>query len=96
MVAVDIGTLLRESGMERVSILKIDVEGAEAIIFSANYEAWINNVDNIVIELHDDSDFGESSKVFFDAISGRSFEVSRSGELVVCRRGIKPKTMVRY
>ena len=31
--AVDVGTLIRDSGHERVCILKIDVEGAEEIIF---------------------------------------------------------------
>jgi len=84
MVAVDLGTLLRESGQKRASILKIDIEGAEAVVFSENYESWIKAVDNIVIELHEDSPLGASSSVFFKAISGRSFEISRCGELTVC------------
>jgi FkbM family methyltransferase len=85
MVAVDIGSLVRDAGLKRVSLLKVDIEGAEAVVFAENYESWINMVDNIAIELHDDTEFGEASSVFFDAISTRPFVVSRSGELTVCR-----------
>jgi FkbM family methyltransferase len=86
MVAVDVGTLLDESGFERISLLKLDVEGAEAVIFASNYERWIDRVDNIAIELHDDSSFGNASAVFARAIANRGFVVSRHGEITVCRR----------
>ena len=81
---IDIATLLQKSGHHRISILKIDVEGAEAVIFSANYQSWIGNVDAIVIELHDDSLFGKASEIFHSAIEGRHFQVSRSGEITIC------------
>ena len=84
--AVDVGTLLRESGHERISILKIDIEGAEAVVFSAGCEDWLAKVDTLVIELHDDTSFGDCSRVFAQAISGQDFAVSRAGELTVCRR----------
>jgi FkbM family methyltransferase len=84
--AVDVETLLRESGYERISILKIDIEGAEAIVFSEGYEGWLSKVDTLVIELHDDSPFGNCSQVFSQAISGQAFTISRAGELTVCRR----------
>ena len=83
---VDIGTLLDDSGHERISILKIDVEGAEAEIFSSGYEGWIDRVDNLVIELHDDTSFGDCSAIFHRAIAGRGFTLSRQGELTVCKR----------
>jgi FkbM family methyltransferase len=85
---VDVGGLLRDSGHERITILKVDVEGAEGVIFARNYEAWLDRVDNLVIELHDDSSFGNCSAVFARAIAGRGFHVSRWGELTVCRRPI--------
>ena len=84
---VDIGTLLASSGHDRISILKVDVEGAEAVIFSENYRSWLDKVDVIAIELHDDSVFGNGKEVFFTAIEGRGFRVSRRGELTVCRKG---------
>lgn len=82
MMAVDIGTLLRESGKSRISILKIDIERAEAVVFASNFESWIDKVDNLVIELHDE----ECQRIFFKAIEGQGFEISHSGELTVCRR----------
>lgn len=82
MTAVDIGTLLRESGQSRISILKIDIERAEAIVFASNFESWIDKVDNLVIELHDE----ECQRIFFKAIEGQGFEIYHSGELTVCRR----------
>ncbi len=83
---VDIGSLLLSSGQDRISILKVDVEGAEAEIFSGNDLSWLNKVDAIAIELHDDSVFGNATEVFFTAIEGHGFHLSRSGELTICRR----------
>jgi len=83
--AVGIATLLEESCHERISILKMDIEGAETVVFGGNTE-WIGRVDRIVIELHDDSAFGAGTTVFNDAIAGRGFTVSRHGELTVATR----------
>jgi FkbM family methyltransferase len=80
--AVDIDTLIRESGRERVSILKVDVEGAEEVIFAAGGVAWLDKVDNLVIELHGP----RCERVFHEAIAGRGFSVTRCDELTVCRR----------
>jgi FkbM family methyltransferase len=43
--------LITMFGMARISILKIDVEGAEAEIFSAD-TAWLQKVDLLAIETH--------------------------------------------
>jgi FkbM family methyltransferase len=87
---LDVGTLLARSRHERISILKMDIEGAEAVVFSSNYETWLDAVDTLVIELHDDSSFGPASAVFERAIAGRGFEISHihslGGELTICKR----------
>lgn len=88
LAAYDIGTLLRRSGQERISLLKMDIEGAEGIVFSHNYELWLDRVDNLVIELHDDAGFGDCSAVFARAIANRGFLVTHHGELTVCKRGV--------
>jgi hypothetical protein len=62
------------------------VEGAEAVIFSGNNRSWLDKVEVIAIELHDDSAFGNSPAIFFNAIEGRGFDVSRSGDLTICRK----------
>ncbi len=82
--ATDIATILRLSGKDRISILKVDIEGAEAIVFSQNYESWLPKVDNLVIELHDNSNFGQASEIFFNAIADQPFNLSECGELIVC------------
>lgn len=79
--ATDIGTLLKSSDAERISILKVDIEGAEATLFSENFESWLPLVDNIVIEIHNDY----ASEIFKRAISDRPFEISEAGELTVCK-----------
>jgi FkbM family methyltransferase len=86
VAAVDIGSILRQVPGGRISILKVDIEGAEGVVFSDNYKSWIDCVDTIVIELHDDSCFGNCSATFMKAIAGRGFSVTRCGELTVCRR----------
>ena len=80
--ATDIGTLLKQSGYQRISILKIDIEGSEAAVFSANYENWISKVDNLLIELHGD----DCRAIFENAIAAQNFVVSQCDELIVCRR----------
>ncbi len=82
MTAISLDDILQRSGAPRISILKVDIERAEAVVFSANYESWLGRVDNIAIELHDE----ECAGVFRRAIEGQAFTVSSHGELTVCRR----------
>lgn len=82
MRATDVGTLLRRSGHERISVLKVDIEGSEAEMFREGHHDWLDRVDNIVIELHGP----ECERVFNDAIAGEGFTVSRCDELTVCQR----------
>jgi FkbM family methyltransferase len=79
---IDIGSLLRTSGFERISILKIDVEGAERHIFAENYEDWLGKVDVMIVELHGP----ECADVFHRAIGPFAFELSTCDELTVARR----------
>jgi FkbM family methyltransferase len=80
-VATDIGTMLRESGEQRISVLKIDVEGSEREIFARNYESWLPMVDALAVELHDD----ECRAIFERAVgdSPTPFEFREVHELTV-------------
>jgi FkbM family methyltransferase len=80
--AVDIGSLLDQSGFQRINVLKVDIEQAETVVFSRNYESWIDRVDTFVIELHDE----KCREVFFNALQSGAFHFSRSGELTVAQR----------
>jgi hypothetical protein len=50
--------------------------------------SWLDKVDAMAIELHDDSSFGNATQVFFSAIKDRGYTVSQSGELTICRKRI--------
>jgi FkbM family methyltransferase len=83
MTAYDVGTLFRESGFERIAVLKIDIEGSEVEVFSSSeYKSWIQYVDNLVIELHG----SECRSNFLNAIAPENFSVSQCDELTVCKR----------
>jgi FkbM family methyltransferase len=88
IAAVDIPTILAKTGRQRISILKVDIEGAEATVFKrgTGVDEWIDRVDVIAIELHDDSEFGPCSAAFLSLVAEEGFQISRYGELTICRR----------
>jgi len=51
--AVTVPSLMNEAGVDRVDLLKLDIEGAEIELLDPNCKDWIDRVDVIVIELHD-------------------------------------------
>jgi FkbM family methyltransferase len=79
--AVDIGSLLSNSGFDYIDILKVDIERSELVVFSENHDNWLSRVKNIVIELHDE----ECEKVFFKALEPYEYALSNCGELTVCK-----------
>jgi FkbM family methyltransferase len=85
--AVDFLSLMDNAGLNEVDLLKIDIEGAERIVFTGDCEPWLDRVRNIVIELHD----SECRSVFFAALSQYDYELSRSGELTICKNLTRKK-----
>ena len=84
--AIDIPSLMERFGLQRISLLKMDIEGAETVVFSERTSEWLPRVDALVVELHDDTHFGPATPVFERAIAPEGFEVTESGELTICRR----------
>ncbi len=81
--SLSVQDLIRDRGIDRIDLLKIDIEGAEREVF-AEPEAWIGKVDCIVAELHDRYVRG-CSLAFYGAT--RDFEHEwHSGELVTVMR----------
>ncbi len=48
-----LGAFLDQAGMDRVDILKVDIEGAELEVFSHGVDDWLPRVDLIIIETHE-------------------------------------------
>jgi hypothetical protein len=64
----------------------MDIEGAEGVVFGESAQRWIDRVDNLAIELHDDSYFGDCTGIFSKAITGRGFVVTKHRDVTLCRR----------
>jgi len=82
ITALDMPSLIALSKQSRISVLKIDIEGAELELFAHGRPDWLDQVDNIVIELHGD----ECREAFHSAIARDPFKISACGELTVCER----------
>jgi FkbM family methyltransferase len=81
--AVTVTDILREYDLERIDLLKIDVEGSEKEIFSTS-EPWISSVEAICMELHDRFKAGCSSS-FFRAVKDFPIELRRGEDVLVMR-----------
>ncbi|HEY0978190.1 MAG TPA: FkbM family methyltransferase [Flavobacteriales bacterium] len=62
--AICMDSLMKKHAIDRIDILKLDVEGSERHIFSQNYEQWLPKVKMIIIELHDRMEKGCASTLF--------------------------------
>jgi FkbM family methyltransferase len=77
---VTLEKVLKESGFKRISILKVDIEGAEEEIFARNYESWLSKTDNLAIELHG----SKAYEIVHKAISPLRPRITHHAELTFC------------
>jgi FkbM family methyltransferase len=82
--AISLPTLMTRYKLERIDLLKMDIEGAEADVL-ASADEWIDRVDTLVVELHDRHRPG-CSAALERAIAGRGFTRQSTGENVVLTR----------
>jgi FkbM family methyltransferase len=78
VAAVTIEDILRILGTSRLDVIKMDVEGAEVEVMAHSAPC----ISVLIVELHS----GEAGSVFFRAIDGRGFDISRCGENTVAQR----------
>ncbi|MCO6415620.1 FkbM family methyltransferase [Siccirubricoccus sp. KC 17139] len=72
---------LADLGLPRIDLLKVDIEGSEAVIFRDGVEAWLPKVGALAIELH-----GPDCEAAFEAaLAGYHQRRQLSGELVILR-----------
>lgn len=86
MGAVDIATFYRSHRKTGSRRPRLPSKGREATVFSCYHEAWLPYVDNLPIELHDNTPYGQTPEMFFKAIAGTNVKVSRPRGITVCRR----------
>jgi len=86
--AWDISSLIDLSSSGCVDLLKIDIEGAELVVFGETAKTWLHRVRNLCIELHGD----DCRAMFFNALAGFDYELDQSGELTICKN-LRLKTL---
>ena len=86
VAAVTVDDIINRHNIERVSILKVDIEGAELEVF-ANSPSWLERVDTVIVETHDEFKPDSTDTVTIALI--KDFHLSRYGENdVYIRRGL--------
>lgn len=83
--AYDIPSIMRFQGWDYIDVVKLDVEGAEVSILAENSHLWINKINILIIELHQDID-QRAAKVLFKAFSDQDFFLRWRGENLVLTR----------
>jgi FkbM family methyltransferase len=81
--AITIGDIIREHGLDRIDLLKVDIEGAEKELFGEP-GPWLDQVDAICIELHDWFKVG-CTRTFFAAVADFDVEAWRGENVLVAR-----------
>lgn len=82
---ITINQILNESGIDKIDVLKIDIEGAEVQLFDENCHSWLSKVKVIYIELHDRKIPGCSDN-FYKAISHYKWDKFKNGEKIILYR----------
>jgi FkbM family methyltransferase len=85
--AVDVQSLLQMCPQPIIDILKIDIEGSEAVLFDAGAEGWLKSVRNFCVEIHSI----EAASIIDQALRSFRFESIQSGEYRVYLN-LAPKT----
>ncbi len=60
--------IMKIAEIDRIDLLKLDIETAEKELFSKNYHSWLPKTKSIIVELHDWMKKG-CSKTFFSAVN---------------------------
>lgn len=82
--AITLDAILIQWQIEKIDLLKIDIEGAEKELFSSNHAGWLSKTAVMTIELHDFFD-PTISPVFEAAIAPYHFTKYYLGENLVCK-----------
>lgn len=73
--------LMKNYSIDKIDILKLDIEGAEKDLFKGDL-SWLENTKLMVVELHDFL-IPNCSKTFFSAIEKINYSLDVSGENII-------------
>jgi FkbM family methyltransferase len=78
---ITVDDLMREFSVDRIDLLKLDIEGAEKELFGHAPAEWLRHVSVIAIELHDRFSAG-CAEALYSALYGRKFRQEVRGETI--------------
>jgi FkbM family methyltransferase len=81
--AYTVAGLIAQYNIQRLSILKIDIEGSEKEVFESGSDAWLPVTECIITELHDNLKPG-TSQVFFREMGKYDWLTYLKGENIIC------------
>ncbi len=79
--ALGLQEVMQQAGVDRIDVLKMDIEGSEVEVFAA-HATWIGRVGTLIVELHDRFRPG-CSQAMEAALQGYDHVRARSGESLV-------------
>jgi FkbM family methyltransferase len=80
--ALTVSEIMEKAGVDRVDILKIDVEGAEMKLFSSpDCHVWLSTVSVLIVELHDRL-FPGCARAFYRALDRYEYRQEGHGHVV--------------
>ena len=85
--AITVDSLMRDHAIEKIDLLKLDIEGAEREVFNASAN-WISKVQMIMVELHDYLQTG-CGDAFYKATANYQPEIVTKGETILRHRSIQ-------
>lgn len=83
VTAITVDGLMDLYELERIDVLKIDIEGAEKEVF-ADTSAWIERVDTLIVELHERNKPG-CNRSFYHGTDGFAREWQQGENVVLTR-----------
>lgn len=84
VMGLTIDEIMKQYGLNKIGILKIDIEGAEKEVFS-NTSSWLERVDVIIIELHERMKAG-CNRSFYCGSNGFDNEWYQGENIYLSRR----------
>ena len=92
--AYTVPAIMAAMGWQEIDILKLDIEGAEKMLFSEGIESWITRVRCVIFEVADHESPG-MTQVIYDAVRGQHFSSTLCGENLILIREDAPWTVAR-
>jgi FkbM family methyltransferase len=78
--AYSISDIVLSNSLKGPLLVKMDIEGAETVVFRDGDNDWLSSTKAIILELHSDSQFGDPTALVFETMKLHGFEHVQTNE----------------